>query len=197
MSEAPPRRRRNPEQTRAALVTSALALVTAGSGDPTAKEVAAHAGTSERSVYVHFPVLDDLRTAVAERQAELVRALVTAIDPTGPLADRIDEAVAQSMAIYRLQRNVRPAGLISALRVPAIDASMAGTESLIRANWARTFEPELARSDDPGLLDAVDTALAWSTIFHLIERRRLTEAACNRTQARMLDALFGTGAATP
>ncbi len=194
MSQAAPRRRRNPEETRAALVTSALALVAGGAGDPTAKQIAAHAGTSERSVYVHFPGLDDLRTAVAERQADQVRALITPIDPSGPQDVRIEEAVARSMAIYRLQQHVRPAGLIAALRVPAIDASMSGTEELIRSSWAWAFAPELDRAADPGLLDAVDTVLGWSTIFHLIERRRLSEAACNRTQARMLSALFGTAA---
>lgn len=192
MPDAAPRRRRNPEETRAALVASALDLVSAGAGDPTTKQVAARAGTSERSVYVHFPGLDDLRTAVAERQADQVRALVTAIEPTGPLSDRIDAAVAQSMAIYRLQRHVRPAGLIAAVRVPAIDASMSGTEELIRSTWARAFAPELDRAHDLGLIDAVDTVLGWSTIFHLVERRRLSEADCNRTQARMLDALLGT-----
>ena len=79
MPDATPRRRRNPEQTRAALVESALTLASGGHGYPTAREIAAHAGTSERSVYVHFPNLDDLRVAVGEVQAERVRALVAPI----------------------------------------------------------------------------------------------------------------------
>ena len=189
MPDATPRRRRNPEQTRAALVESALTLASGGHGYPTAREIAAHAGTSERSVYVHFPNLDDLRVAVGEVQAERVRALVAPIESAQPLPERIAAAVEQSMDIYRLQRHVRPAGLVAAARIPAVDASMAATEDRIGSNWARTFSPEIERSTDAGLLDAIDTVLAWSTIFHLLERRHLPESACTAICTRMLTAL--------
>ncbi|TWS22841.1 TetR/AcrR family transcriptional regulator [Tsukamurella sputi] len=188
------RRRRNPEETRAALVDSALALLSDGGANPTAREIAAHAGASERTLYVHFPTLDDLQTAAAAVQADRVRARIAEIAPDQPLALRIDAAVAQSAAIYELQRHVRAVGLVSAARVPAIDASMAGTESRIRANWARTFAPELDGPADPGLLDAIDTVLAWSTLFHLAERLHLPDAECTRIQAHLLSAVFAASA---
>ena len=37
--------------------------------------------------------------------------------------------------------------------------------------------------------DAIDTVLAWSTIFHLLERRHLPESACTTICTRMLTAL--------
>ena len=101
----------------------------------------------------------------------------------------VKEILEADDGVERLTRAHAEAGLVAAARIPAVDASMAATEDRIRSNWARTFSPEIERSTDAGLLDAIDTVLAWSTIFHLLERRHLPESACTAICTRMLTAL--------
>ena len=76
-------------RTREAVVTAVLELVRAGNPRPTAKEIAARAGISLRSVYVHFDDLDDLFAAAGARQAEEVAHLLYAVD-AGSAARRAD-----------------------------------------------------------------------------------------------------------
>jgi TetR/AcrR family transcriptional regulator of autoinduction and epiphytic fitness len=99
-------------RTRAAVVAAVLELVRAGNPRPTAKEIAARAGISLRSVYVHFDDLDDLFAAAGARQGEEVAHLLYAVDPGLALPQRIDEVVAQRAALWEALAPVRRAALI-------------------------------------------------------------------------------------
>jgi AcrR family transcriptional regulator len=103
-------------RTREAVVTAALDLVRAGNPRPTAKEIAARAGISLRSVYVHFDDLDDLFAAVGARQAEDVAHLLYAVDASLPLPDRIDAVVGQRAALWEVLAPVREAAIFWAHR---------------------------------------------------------------------------------
>ncbi|MFB8280148.1 TetR/AcrR family transcriptional regulator [Nocardia colli] len=180
MSEATrPRRRRNPEQTRRAIVDALLSLVIDGDTDPTTKHIAARAGVSERSIFVHFPGRDDLRIAAVDQQSADVEALIEHPDPDLPLPQRIDAAVRQSEAIFTLQRNPRILGLLESQRIPAIDARMRLTDTRIRAALAKTFAPELPHPDPDHLLDLLEATLAWPLRHHLTDRRGLTQKAAS------------------
>ncbi|MDF0530396.1 TetR/AcrR family transcriptional regulator [Tsukamurella sp. 8F] len=191
-------RRRDPVATRRAIITAALDALSEGRvGEgriaPTTKEIAARAGTSERSVFVHFPTLDDLRTAVADEQATRVERTIRDIDPSLPLPQRVDAVVRQSADIFELQRNPRLAGLIEMHRLTAIDQRMRVSENKIRDALTRTFAAELAsdRGVDSQLLDCIDVAIGWSTHHYLEERRRLSRAATHATITRILMSLLG------
>ena len=56
------------ERTRQALVDSLLGLLDEGQMTPTAAQIAARAGVSERSVFQHFPDREALLEAVAHEQ---------------------------------------------------------------------------------------------------------------------------------
>jgi TetR/AcrR family transcriptional regulator, regulator of autoinduction and epiphytic fitness len=99
-------------RTREAVVTAVLELVRAGNPRPTAKEIAARAGISLRSVYVHFDDLDDLFAAAGARQAEEVAHLLYPVDAGLPLAERIDEVAIQRAALWEALAPVRRAALI-------------------------------------------------------------------------------------
>jgi AcrR family transcriptional regulator len=99
-------------RTREAVVVAALDLVRNGQLRPTAKEIAARAGISLRSVYVHFDDLDDLFAAVGARQAEEVAHLLYAIDADLPLPARIDAVVDQRAEIWEALAPVRAASLV-------------------------------------------------------------------------------------
>ncbi|MEV6220308.1 TetR/AcrR family transcriptional regulator [Nocardia fluminea] len=181
-----PRRRRDPAKTREAIIDGLLAAVTAGDFAPTAREIAARAGTSERSVFVHFPDREALLVAATQRQSEMVEACLVAPDPSLTLPERITVAVRQSAAIFDLQRVPRLPGLQESRSIPAIDERMRRTDNHIRAVLAALFAPELVGPGgalDEELLDLVDGALAWPTRHHLQDRRGLSgEQASERIE---------------
>lgn len=189
---ARPRRRRNPEQTRRAIVEATLAALSEGRFLPTTKDISARSGASERSIFVHFPGRDDLRLAVMQEQATRVEALIEDLDPALPLAERIEAVVHQSAAVYVLQRFPRLAGLIEAHTVPGVDARMRETENRIRQSLARTFAPELTREGarDEQLLDLIDAAIGWGSRHYLIERRQLSPEAASDAARRALITLL-------
>ncbi|MGV9613084.1 TetR/AcrR family transcriptional regulator [Nocardia xishanensis] len=186
------RRRRNPEQTRTAIIDALLAAVKEGVFAPTAKDIAQRAGASERSIFVHFPGIDELRVAAVDRQSEQVEALIRAIDPELPLDARIDLVVEQSADIFALQRNPRVLGLLESHSLPAVDARMRLTDSRIRAALGHAFRAELTRTgeSDEELLDMIDATVGWPFRHHLVERRGLSRAAASAAVRRALAALL-------
>lgn len=184
----PPRRRRDPEKTREAIIDGLLAAIADGDFAPTARTIAARAGASERSVFVHFPDREALLIAAVERQSEMVEACLVEPDPGLPLAERIALAARQSRAIFDLQRTPRLPGLQESRTVAAIDARMRRTDDRIRATLAALFAPELAGDDE--LLDLVDAALAWPARHHLQDRRGHSGEAATAAIERALRLLL-------
>ncbi|MEV0335130.1 TetR family transcriptional regulator [Nocardia sp. NPDC050717] len=184
----PPRRRRDPEKTREAIIDGLLAAIADGDFAPTARTIATRAGASERSVFVHFPDREALLIAAVERQSEMVEACLVEPDPGLPLAERITLAARQSRAIFDLQRTPRLPGLQESRTVAAIDARMRRTDDRIRATLAALFAPELAGDDE--LLDLVDAALAWPARHHLQDRRGHSGEAATAAIERALRLLL-------
>ncbi|WP_458685846.1 TetR/AcrR family transcriptional regulator [Nocardia tengchongensis] len=185
-----PRRRRNPEQTRKAIIEGLLSAVHEGEFDPTTRDIAERAGVSERSIFVHFPSRIALLTAAVDQQSEQVEAMIAEVDPALPLERRIDAVVRQGEAIFRLQREPRVLGLVESLRSPAVDARMRLTDKRIRDALARAFAPELDRDRDAQLLDMLDATVGWPYRHHLIDRRGLSARAASDAVRRTLTTLL-------
>ncbi|WP_410875642.1 TetR/AcrR family transcriptional regulator [Nocardia sp. A7] len=186
-------RRRDPAKTREAIIDGLLAAITAGDFAPTARTIAARAGSSERSVFVHFPDREALLVAAADRQSEMVEACLVTPDPSAALAERITVAVGQSAAIFDLQRVPRLPGLQESRSIAAIDARLRRTDERIRAVLAALFAPELSHPDgalDDGLLDLVDGTLAWPMRHHLQDRRGLSREQASATIERAVRLLL-------
>ncbi|MGW4121692.1 TetR/AcrR family transcriptional regulator [Nocardia sp. NPDC004711] len=185
-----PRRRRNPEQTRRAIIEGLLSAVHDGEFDPTTRSIAERAGVSERSIFVHFPTRTALITAAVDQQSEQVEALLAEIDPELPLAQRIEAVVRQSEAIFTLQREPRVLGLIESLRTPAVDTRMRLTDKRIRDALTRAFAPELDYAEGEQLLDLVDATVGWPYRHHLMDRRGLSTRAASEAVGRALTAML-------
>ncbi|NKY88537.1 TetR/AcrR family transcriptional regulator [Nocardia veterana] len=185
-------RRRNPQLTRRAIIDALLAAVHEGDYLPTAKAIAARAGTSERSIFVHFPTREDLLIAATDQQSEYVEALVAQVDSQLPLEQRVDAVVRRSAAVYALQRRPRLLGLLESHNIAAVDARMRLTDERLRDDLARIFAPELTTGDgvDDQLLDLLDATAGWPHRHHLVERRGLSEAAASAAIRRGLLALL-------
>ncbi|MFE6864832.1 TetR/AcrR family transcriptional regulator [Nocardia sp. NPDC057668] len=186
------RRRRNPEQTRAAIVEALLAAVKDGTFAPTSKDIAERAGVSERSIFVHFPGRNDLRLAAVETQSEYVESLIATPDPSLPLERRIEAVLERAELIFAAQRNPRLLGLLESQTIPELDARMRLTDSRIRDALGLVFEPELTcdGARDEELLDLVEATVGWAYRHQLIERRGLTQRSASRAVDRALRALF-------
>jgi AcrR family transcriptional regulator len=134
-------------RTREAVVTAVLELVRAGDLRPTAKEIAARAGISLRSVYVHFDDLDDLFAAAGARQAEEVAHLLYPVDAELPLPARIDEVVTQRSALWEALAPVRHAALVwSSTSFALRDSAQRMTRRAAR-DIARVFADQLEHQD--------------------------------------------------
>ncbi|MFQ6398172.1 TetR/AcrR family transcriptional regulator [Nocardia sp. KC 131] len=186
---------RDPIRTRAVIIDALLGALDAGEVSPTAKSIAERAGVSLRSIFVHFPDLDELKAAATIQQTERVEQLITGADPNTPLRDRVDLVVAQTAQVFALQRRIRVTGLVESPNVPIIDERMRRGDRLLRDQLARTFAIELERPDgtvDEELLDLIEATTAWSFRHHLVDRcGRPPEAASDAVRRTLLSLLAG------
>ncbi|MFG2224783.1 TetR/AcrR family transcriptional regulator [Streptomyces sp. NPDC048644] len=189
----PPRRIRNPQRTRQAIVDALLSAVEEGQISPTARSIAQRAGVSERSVFVHFQDLDDIRLAVARQQAERVSKLVSPVPQDWPLEKRLDALLAQQEEVFALQARVRIVALVHAQQSPAVASILAEMNQKFRARLAAVFAPELAAADEAAgaeLLDILESVLGWAFRYHLSEQRGADRARVSRAARRTVLAVL-------
>ena len=132
------------ERTRQALVEALLGLLDAGEPKPTAAEIAARAGVSERSVFQHFPDREALLEAVAREQYRRVVPTLVPVDSSLPLSERIDQFSAQRARLYEQIGGVRRAGLL----IEHESSSVAG--------WLRTARQQKAADVERVFLRELD-----------------------------------------
>ena len=78
------------QRTRRAVVDALLALQEDGDLTPTAQRVAERAGVALRTVFGHFSDMETLWAEAGARELEKLAELAVPIDPTLPLAERIE-----------------------------------------------------------------------------------------------------------
>jgi TetR/AcrR family transcriptional regulator, regulator of autoinduction and epiphytic fitness len=180
-------------RTREAVVTAVLELVRAGNLRPTAKEIAAGAGISLRSVYVHFDDLDDLFDAAGARQTEEVAHLLYAVDPDLTLPVRIEEVVRQRAAIWEALAPVRRAALVWAASSSNLRERTQRITTRAVRDLARVFAFEmdrLAPERRPTVLEALQVATSAGAWEVLRSERDLTVEDAGRVVAVSLTALL-------
>ncbi len=181
-----PRATRDPRKTRHAIAEALLSLLREGCPVPTAESIAARAGVSRRSVFVHFPHLSALYAEAGRIQAQHLLAVVEPVDPALPLAERIDLFVAQRERTYEVMTPVRRVALGAAPASEVLSGLIDDADSCLRAEVATVFAAELA-DRGPAVLDAVDAAVSWASWYHL---RRLDRTAARRCFVYLLQVLL-------
>ncbi|HLT70508.1 MAG TPA: TetR/AcrR family transcriptional regulator [Acidimicrobiales bacterium] len=180
-------------RTREAVVDALLALNDRGVLRPTARDIAAEAGVSLRSLYVHFDDLESLFVAAGQRHTERLLTQLPPLVTEGPFGERLDRFLDRRVRLHELAGGVRRAAQLQEPFSPAIQEAMANGRKALRAEVAACFAPELAAAADRGtgdgrdgrrrLLDALDIvtgAAAWDTLR--IHRKRDEDEA--RRQVR-------------
>lgn len=188
MSGTALRAARDPAGNRRAIAEALLSLLQEGGPGPTAESIAARAGVSRRSVFVHFPSLDVLYLEAGKIQAERLRAAVWRIDPALPLPERISQFVVQRAGVYEIMTPVRRAALGAAPASAALSQLLDEADSKLRAQVTRVFQAELAGCE-PHIVDAVDAAVSWAAWYHL---RRAGQDGARRSLTYLLESLLSS-----
>lgn len=188
----PATRTRDPQRTRNAIVDALLEALAAGDGAITSKGLAQRAGVSERSIFVHFSDLDDLRAAAAHAQHERITDALAPIESRLPLDVRIELLVRQRESIYPLQA-VRLAALHFARTSESLADQMAETDLALRSQ-VRTVLGDSLRTEsgrrDTQLAAIVEMLLSWGARYHLCEVIGMSPKAASRSTVRSLTALL-------
>jgi AcrR family transcriptional regulator len=167
------------------VVDALLALNEAGNLRPTAREIAAEAGVSLRSIYVHFDDVESLFIAAAVRHGEHLQSLALPLRTEGPLEDRLDTLLAHRRRIYEAGAGVRRAALVQAPFSPALRRALEIARTNSRREIERVFAIELAgrpRAAANRLRRALDTATNGATWDGL---RRAEECSADEAEAQM------------
>jgi len=180
------RRINDAQRTRRAISEGLLNLLQEGQRRPTADAIAERAGVSRRSVFVHFADLDELYTEVAVVQGERLVTLMKPIAADLPLAERIDQFLAQRQRIYETMTPIRRSALGAAPFSRTLADIIDRCDAWLRDQIAEVFATELA-GREPRVLAALDAAVSWASWFHL---RRLSRAEVRRCLRCVIEALL-------
>lgn len=164
-------------RTRDAVVDALLALNEQGHLRPTAREIAAEAGVSLRSVYVHFDDVESLFLAAAHRHAERIAALVPPVEYTGSLAARLTLFLQRRRLCCEESAAVRRAAVLQEPFSPALRKALGRGRRALHAEVDAAFSPEIEAvpaERRAGLRRALEIAASPSTWELLRTHEHLT-----------------------
>jgi AcrR family transcriptional regulator len=176
-------------RTRQAVVDALLTLNERGELRPTARDIAAEAGVSLRSLYVHF---DDLEALIVESSRRYNERLLETLPPVvaeGPVAERLDAFLARRVQIHEFAPGVRRAALLQEPFSPVLQKVLTQGRKALRAEAATAFGPELAAvdGDEMPLLRALDLGggvQAWEMLR--VHHGLSVEEATDQVRAMLL-----------
>jgi TetR/AcrR family transcriptional regulator, regulator of autoinduction and epiphytic fitness len=181
------------ERTRQALVEALLSLLQEGQPRPTAAEIAARAGVSERSVFQHFPDREALLEAVAREQYQRVVPTLVPVDSSLPLSERIEQFVAQRARLYERIAGVRRAGLLIEHESTSVAGWLATARQQKAAEVERVFRRELDATppdEREPLRAALVMVSSWSAWESWRAHQKLSVARARAALATALTALL-------
>ena len=180
-------------RTRIAVVDALLALNEKGNLRPTAREIAAEAGVSLRSIYVHFDDVESLLVAAAVRHGEYLISLARRVPTEGPIDRRVAALVANRRTLYEAGSGVRRAALVQEPFSPALQHALEAGRKVGRAEIDNVFAAEIAAVGASGgrLRQALALTLG-STSWDVMRRyQNLTADEAEEQLRTMVLALLG------
>jgi TetR/AcrR family transcriptional regulator of autoinduction and epiphytic fitness len=164
-------------RTRAAIVEALVSLLEEGNPQPTVEEIAARASVAPRTVFQHYADREALFAAVSAHREEHLQTLMGQIDPAAPLAERIDEVVAQRARVFEWICAVRRGALLMEPFSESVHAALESFRAAKRAELERVFATEIAARAEGRERDALVAALgvagSWSSWDALRSQQQL------------------------
>jgi TetR/AcrR family transcriptional regulator of autoinduction and epiphytic fitness len=157
-------------RTRDNIVDALLQLIDEGNLRPTAREIAAQAGVSLRSLYVHFDDVEALFFAAAVRNEERAGKHIPETRTKGTFDQRLDAFVKRRALIYESGHNIRRAAVLQEPFSLAIRTILEEARKRGRQELECVFAPELAgltadqRRARVAALDLASYATGWDLL---------------------------------
>jgi AcrR family transcriptional regulator len=170
--------------TRDAIADALLDLLSEDQLRPTAREIAARAGLSLRSVYVHFDDLEDLFCVAARRHFTRIAPMLEPVPVAGTLPERATALMIRRAGIYAQLGGVGRATRLQAPFSPTLARLVRDAQTGSRKEIERMFAPELAsldparRAPTVAMLDVVTGVDAWETLRTVHEFDEAAARAC-------------------
>jgi TetR/AcrR family transcriptional regulator, regulator of autoinduction and epiphytic fitness len=180
-------------RTRAAIVEALVSLLEEGNPQPTVEEIAGRASVAPRTVFQHYADREALFAAVSDHRESNLQALMGEIDLDAPLAQRIDEVVAQRARVFEWIAAVRRGALLMEPFSESVHTALEGFRQEKREELHRAFAAEIAACPEPqrpALVAALGAAGSWSTWDALRAHQQLSVADASAALATTLTALL-------
>ncbi len=181
------------ERSRDAVLAAVIDLFEQGVPRPTARQIAARAGVALRTVYRHFDDLDTLFAEAVDVYRRRLEPFLHPIDPTLPLATRVDALAAQRRAVWESASPIHRAGRLVRDEQPFVAASMEQSRRRARSQVEQVFARELAGTGTPSdadLIEQLEAATSWTTWDMLRTEQGLDPVTAERLVGRMLETAF-------
>jgi AcrR family transcriptional regulator len=179
-------------RTRDGVVDALLALIDEGNLRPTAREIAARANVSLRSLYVHFDDVEALFYAASLRHAERLEAHRTQRVLDGSFEDRLTSFLDSRARYYEVGWNVRQAAVLQEPFSPALRAVLEKGRKASRADLLCAFGPEIDGDDERlAALDVITNPVAWHV---LCAQHGMALDQAKQVIGDLVRSLFGTKA---
>lgn len=152
-------------RTRDGVVDALLELIDEGNLRPTAREIAARANVSLRSLYVHFDDVEALFYAASVRHAERLESYRTERVLDGPFEDRLASFVESRARYYEVGWNVRQAAVLQEPFSPALRTVLEKGRKASRSEMLCVFGAELDGDEQRlAALDVITNPVAWNVL---------------------------------
>ena len=164
-------------RTREAIVDALLALLNDSNPSPGARDIAARAGVSLRTVFQHFDDIESLHAELAARQEARIREFLVPVDPVLPLSLRVERIVEMRDAMFALVAPVRRSVAMhrSSRTSKSVRQNLTLLQRTQRNQIASTF-PEELDGDERRLLQ-IDVWLSFETWDQFTSQHGLSRAA--------------------
>jgi len=161
-------RRERSKRTHAAIVAALTELLDEGRIEPTAADVAERAGVAVRSIAQHFATREELLLAVAAHHSQRLEHDHGALDGGESFEQRLDRFVAVRARELEASRAMRGAAAVVQARSPAVQDALQRAAERRRAEAARVFAAEIARTRDPKATERtvalITSGRAWDAL---------------------------------
>ncbi len=181
------------QRTRARLISTVLDLVAKGELRLTAPTIASSAGVSIRSLFQHFPDLESLWIAAADRALELTLPLLKPVASEGPLEPRLQSFLEQRARVLEATTPMRQAALVLAPTSQEMQQRFATARRVGLDEIERAFGAELstyAGAERDRLVHALEIATNWASWNSLRGPIGLSPDAAREVMAHTVRALL-------
>lgn len=185
------RRVERANRTRDNVVDALLALIDEGNLRPTAREIAARANVSLRSLYVHFDDVEALYHAAALRHKVRLDDALPEVVTSGTFEERLRAFVERRSMLYELGRRVGQAAMLQEPFSPAIRSIANEARQLGLANLDKVFSAELTGRTAARKRAALDVMTGGGTWEVLRHHHHLSVEEASEVVCDMVRALFG------